>query len=125
MAKKRVIAYFMHEHEQNAALAEMPGATVTDSYVIGEMDDSKLQNLKAQGLIVEELPAIAAIQVPRPDAIHGLGRIAALGRARAQAFPGGPAAILGAAPDMTQSQYFFVWLTGPLLEQWRSDLAAL
>jgi serine protease AprX len=125
MAKKRVIAYFMHEHEQSAALAEMPGATSTDSYVIGEIDESHLQNLKARGLVVEELPAIAEIQATESVAIHGLGRTTARTLVRAQAFAGGPEAVVEPEPDMTQPQYFFVWLTGPVLEQWRRDLARL
>ena len=37
MAKKRVIAYFMHEHEHSAALAEMPGATSPTAMSSGKL----------------------------------------------------------------------------------------
>ena len=65
----------------------------------------QLQNLKAKGLIVEELPTKAEIQAPQPAAIHGLARTTARTLARTQAFGVSPEAVAEPAPDMTQPQY--------------------
>jgi serine protease AprX len=127
MAKKNVIAYFMHETERAAAQQEMPSAESTDSYVMGEVEESRLDALKAKGLIIQELQPVAqAVRVPFRD-LHGVTRAAARAMVGMQplAFAGGPAAEEEIAPDMTKAQYFLLWLAGPLLEQWRADLAQL
>ena len=131
MASKRVIAYFMHEYEQGAALEAMPGSISTDSYVVGDIDESQLEDLKAKGLVIEELPLIGQTPGVERAAIHGAARIAARDSARRLvsqtfAFAGAPQETdFDAAPDITQPQYFFLWLKGPILEEWRSDLAKL
>ena len=53
MPKKRVLAYFMHEHEQAAAAASLENADVTDSFVCGDIDDTKIKELEAKGLVVQ------------------------------------------------------------------------
>ena len=55
MADVKVIAYFMHEHEQNAATTAVKNARVTDSYVIGDIDETKVADLQRAGLIVERM----------------------------------------------------------------------
>src|SRR5262245_52070460 len=135
MAKKRVIAFFMHETEQAAAKREIQGGTSTDSYVMGEIDENRINTLKADGLIVQELPAAPAPATLPLEEIHGVRRAAAQRNfmARAAAALDVPVAAAGpaaaglpvTAPDLSQPQYFFLWLKGPLLEEWRAQLRQL
>ena len=59
MATKRVIAYVMHETELDAAAAALDNAQVTESYVIGDVDDEGIEELRQSGLVVDELAAPA------------------------------------------------------------------
>jgi subtilisin family serine protease len=123
----RVIAYFMHESERHAATQAMASPEATDSYVIGEVDPTRLDALRKQGLIVQELqPVTEHAAVPR-RALHGVVRN--LRRGMMAIAPGfGPEASPEAdeiGPDMTKPQYFFLWLKGPLLESSRAELAQL
>lgn len=56
MAPKRVIAYFMHESEQHAAVQAMTSPESTDSFVIGDLDEGAIEGLRKQGLIVQIQP---------------------------------------------------------------------
>ena len=49
MAKKHVIAYFMHESERREAVQAMTSAEVTESFVMGELEESGIQALQQQG----------------------------------------------------------------------------
>jgi serine protease AprX len=60
VSTKHVIAHFMHASEREAALQLLSAATATDCYVLGQIDESQLEDLRAKGLIVElafEAPA--------------------------------------------------------------------
>lgn len=74
MAVRRIIAHFMHEREKDEAVRRVTVEAETDSYVVGEIDDTQLDALRQQGLIVQELPA-------SPPAA-GLGLEALLGAPR-------------------------------------------
>lgn len=118
MPKRRVIAYAMHETELRAAQQEMPDGIATDSYVMGEVDEDRLESLRSQGLIIQELPDTAR---PEPPAF-AIPRERARASARVRA---GESARRGlTAPDMSRPQFFFVWLKGPLMEQWREELTS-
>ncbi len=65
MAKQRAIVYFMHETELHSAEQAMTSALVTDSFAIGEMEDTKIAELRKQGIIVNLLPS--------PDRPTGMG----------------------------------------------------
>ena len=43
----------MHEHERTAAASAIRDAQITDSYVIGEIDEANVPGLEHAGLIVE------------------------------------------------------------------------
>jgi len=118
MPKKRVIAYAMHEAELRSAVEEMPGGIVTDSFVIGEMDENRLDAIRRQGLIVQELPDLTQTAPPTFMAVGGIAR------ANPLALGGRTVRLEDTAPDLTKPQYFLVWLKGPLLEQWRAELAS-
>ena len=57
MATKHVIAYVMHETELDAAAAALDNAQATESYVIGDVDDEGIEELRRRGLVVDELAA--------------------------------------------------------------------
>jgi serine protease AprX len=121
MAKKRIIAHFMHETEMHAATQSMPGADVTESYVIGDIEEEAIEGLENQGLIVQELPE----QAWRPETPGGELAPPDLRRTlRAEfrtAATGPTAAELAAAAE---PGFWVIQLRGPLLEPWRSQLQA-
>ena len=112
MANKRVIAYFMHEDELYAAQEAMPTAQATDSFVIGEIDESAIGDLQQRGLIVEEMPT-----APPPPPLAGLSpALESANRDRE---------MRGIEPDFdpTRPNTYTIVLAGPLLEEWRMRLA--
>ena len=56
MATKRVIAYFMDGAEEAAASRLLKSAEVTESFVVGDLEEENIAVLRRQGLIVQELP---------------------------------------------------------------------
>lgn len=113
----RVIAHFMRETEQASARNLMQVEAETESYIMGNVDPAGVNQLRNQGLIVNELPERPPGIVPALDAL--------LGAARAQALGGADPTPEFAPPDLNQTQYFLIWLKGPLLEEWRSQLAEI
>lgn len=86
IAKKRVIAYFMHENEKEAAVRELASAEVTDSFVVGDIEEEEIASLHSQGLIVQEPKTRPSIAEPPPDRTRSirrndLARICTLGEA--------------------------------------------
>jgi serine protease AprX len=125
MAKKRVLAYFMHEHEQAAAAASLENADVTDSFVCGDIDETKIKELEAQGLVVQMMtdevadPAAEAMTLgmaagPSPRAMRVARTRARRGApvARARAARPAPA---GAAPAAAKESFYVVSFEGPVL----------
>lgn len=120
MARRRVMAFFMHEHEQISAAQMMPTGISTDSYALGELDDEQIAELRGKGLIVQDLgEAEKAGPPPTFEAIHGLPKAVSLMAEIDLAVVPPPAL------DMNKPQFFLLWLSGPLLEQWRADLNKL
>ncbi len=119
MAKKRIIAYFMHEAEQAEAARLMTNSQMTESYVIGDIDETEIAALESKGIVCHE------IAKPRKPETPG---IVFETRAAGAAFGvGGPAAAL---PPQTRSArpgaplVYLIQLRGPLLEDWRAQLAS-
>jgi len=119
MADVKVIAYFMHEHEQSAAASAVKNAQVTDSYVIGEIDEAKVADLERAGLIVERLRQPAANPTEGLAPAFELKGARAMARAETAAIPIGPPVV-----DPNESQFYLVQLSGPLLQEYRDRLAA-
>jgi serine protease AprX len=113
MAKKRIVAYFMHETEQHAAQLAMPAARSTDSYVIGEIDENRIDALKAEGLIVQEIAD--APSLPLADLSPALTTASRNFRFESAALEFDP----------TRANIYTIRLAGPLLEEWRQQLTAL
>ena len=119
MADVKVIAYFMHEREQTAAAGAVRNAQVTDSYVIGEIDESKVADLESAGLIVER------VLPPVSNPVEGLGRAFELKGARAMRRAGSaPVAIGPPVVDPNRPQFYLMRLAGPLLREYRDRLKA-
>jgi hypothetical protein len=55
MATKHVIAYVMHVAERDLAARQVENAQVTDSYVIGDIDEERIQEFEGAGLVVDEV----------------------------------------------------------------------
>lgn len=120
MAKRRMIAYFMHENEHGAAEQAMTATTSTDSFVIGDLDDNDVPALEAQGLVVTPVEQPAAVALP-PTRRAGAPARAAAESVEPGFAPAGPAAQALPRP----LDFYIVVLSGPLLERWRQALAAL
>lgn len=116
MVTKHVIAYPMHEHEWDAAAA-IQQTQVTDSFVIGNIEEKELEDLRARGLVVDELPDASSTTT------------AAMARRELQAATGiegwQPDEDLPApAPEPGKTVNWVVSLDGPLAEDRRNALDA-
>ena len=115
MPNKRVMAFYMHETERDTAQMMMLHAQSTDSFALGEADDAAIAEMRAKGLIIQELPA-AQGATPALEAFRGEMRVRAFPRA------GGAASVDRSSPDLNQPQFYLVSLAGPLLEPWKAKL---
>ena len=64
MAQKTIIAYFMHEGEEYAAGMRMTGVERTDSFLVGQIEESAISALQEQGVIVQVLEDEAPPSAP-------------------------------------------------------------
>jgi serine protease AprX len=112
MARKRIIAYYMHEEELYAAQTAMPTAQATDSFVMGDIDEAAIGDLEARGLIVQEMP-----DAPPPPPLASLSPALEAANRDLET--------RSIAPDFdpTQPNTFTIVLNGPLLEDSRRQLA--
>jgi len=122
VAKKRIIAHFMHEAEMAAAQQKMIDVYRTESYLLGVIDENEIPNLQERGLIVQvledqpEAETAARESEPHPG-VRRRKVIAGLG-ARPVAAP--PPTI-----DYRKANFYLIRLKGPILEEWRQKLAQL
>lgn len=106
MARKRVIAHFMHEHEQSAAEHALTTPLTTEGYVLGEIEENQIPALRQQGLIVQEL------RDPTPPDVVPPGPM--------------PAGVLPPpAPAANEPTYYTLGLRGPLVEPRLAELRGL
>ncbi len=119
MARKRVIAHYMQDAELQAAEKAIGDAVVTDSYVIGSIDDADIPGLEAQGLIVQVLDEPKSAETPGAEARSSLGTL------RRGVRPAGEMpsfAAEAAEVDDQKPNFYLIGLSGPLLEDWRTQL---
>lgn len=125
----------MHETERDAATnIMMPGMEITDSYVIGQIDDSQIPYLKEKGLMIQTIDddedIVAATN--RPPVVETPGRVL-------EPAPGvwrhttrddisteeivtfNADAQINSI-DENKPNYYLVGIRGPLLESWRNSL---
>ncbi|MCU7942691.1 MAG: S8 family serine peptidase [Candidatus Thiodiazotropha sp. (ex Cardiolucina cf. quadrata)] len=112
MATKQVIAYFMHESEQAAAFDMLQDAETTDSFLVGTIEESQIDELRQRGLVVQELDLP---EIPRIEQLieAKTGRFLSATPAPEPGF------------DSLVPNYYIVQLRGPLLESWRDRLLSL
>lgn len=124
VAEAKVIAHFMHDSEKAEATQRLHDAEVTDSYVIGGIDDSEIPDLEQHGLIIQRVdeeadaetgPRVRDAMAVEPDVLtRGLPPLrAGVGEARATEI------------DESGPNFYLVTIVGPLLEPWRSQLDQL
>lgn len=116
MAKKRVIAYFMHETEQLAATRLMPGAEITDSFAIGEIDEKDENTLRGAGLVIQEEPLPPAAIVSPTFSLRTAAVASVLKDTSLDALQDATPALI---------DYYVIRLRGPILEDWRQKLGAM
>ncbi|WP_405541102.1 S8 family serine peptidase [Streptomyces phaeochromogenes] len=112
----RVIAYFMHEDEEAAALSMLRNTSRTESYVLGDIDESAIPGLENAGLTVGKLDAVR-----RADT-------SAMARERVTGTPAfpeghGDAEPLTAGPGERAS--WLLQLGEPLIEQHRAEINSI
>ena len=124
MPDTRVLAYFMHEHEQSAAAGMLRNAEITDSYVIGDIDTTQIDALRAKGLVVQDLKTVEPVTADAAPAVETPGVTAAAPPAlrRARRAARGPRAPRVAIDRPT---FHVVQMAGPVLPRHRGALDAL
>lgn len=114
MARKRVIAHFMHETEESQVVPRLTDSTVTPGFAMGEIDEAEMAQLERQGIVFQELDA-----PPQPPLRTRDSQVR-----MTAATPGAvwePQLGATSAPSNT----YFLTLVGPLLPRWRTDLESL
>ena len=127
MATRKVIAFYMHDDERAAAQRLMPAAVMTDSFAMGEVDESKIPELEQAGIMVQVQPA-----APPSGPGAGVSGVTTRPVTRSASFDIGPRAPSTSTPSTSNDaigpavvDYYVVNLRGPLMEPWREQLAAL
>ena len=116
MASTKVIAYVMQEDERDAAADAIDNAQVTDSYVIGDIDEADIPALEARGAVVERVEPSGATPVT-----------AAIARGALAADRGRPGWRAGDDADLPPAQpgvvvQWILTLGGPLLRDMREAI---
>ncbi len=145
MSSKRVICHFLRPAEAQAVQRVMSDVHLTESFAIGDVDEAEIAGLRERGLVVQVLDEAQRPAVPAAGALArrptpGVGAMLDDDRGA----PGPPELLtregdigdlaveleaeggdLERGDDAVPAApgYFLVSLTGPLLEEWRADLA--
>ena len=112
MARKRVIAYFLHESDRDEILGRLTSVEMTDSFAIGDIEEEDIAELQNQGIVVQPQAPLAE-QSPRSAALSFGSREGS--DDSSERFP-------DALP--AEVDYYLVRLNGPLIESWRQQLEA-
>jgi hypothetical protein len=121
MAKTRVIAYFMHEHEKAVATATLTNAQTTDSYVVGDIDDAQIPDLERNGLMVQRFETPPANLTPTADLVHAVEFRTFRAARRARRIPEQIQPVV----DPNRPNYYLLQISGPLLREYREQLNAV
>lgn len=119
MAKKRIIAHFMDEQEETTALQKITNVQRTESYVLGEINETDIPALQQKGLIIQVLEAQPKAETPGKELEPIPGTI--LRRSREEPSAKAPEPTV----DRSKSNFYLIQLKGPLLEEWRQQLRQL
>ena len=124
MAKKSVIAHYMHEQELHAAEQMIADGTVTESYVMGTIDEADIPRLEAQGLIVQIVEEAERAETPGAEARSPLGALRPGLRVRGELPSFGAESEIEAEIDDRKPNFYLIRLSGPLMEEWRNQLSS-
>lgn len=119
----RVLAHFMHEDERDIARQVMTDVQEAEGYLVGEVDEAQILELKAAGLIVERLDEDVPLETPGRewDVLPGVERPGAERWDRGGLEPVG----LEQTIDPSGPNFYLIQLKGPLMESWRQQFADL
>jgi serine protease AprX len=120
MAKKRICAYFMHEHELAEAQKRMTNVDSTDSYLVGEIEENEIAELEKKGLIVQKIDVAPGQETPTAELARSVGLRSA--RATAAAPTVAPPTPAGPVYDPNQTNFYLLQIDGPLLPKCRQQL---
>jgi serine protease AprX len=127
----------MHESERDAATSlMMPGMKITDSYVIGEVDDSQIPYLQQKGLMIQSIDDKDVVSPgKRPSAVETPGRVSEpapgvwRSTVRDDLSPVEVSTFNVDAQidsiDENKPNYYLIGIRGPILESWRNSLTDL
>lgn len=119
MGKKRIIAHFMHEHEEAAASQKMTQVERTEGYLVGEIDENDIPELMRRGVIIQVLEEEPEAETPGKEFELYPG----VTRPRARAVL--PTTGLPPLMDPAKPKFYLIQLDGPLLESRRRSLENL
>src|ERR1043166_1145320 len=68
MARKRVIAHYMHEYEAGQVVPELSDSVVTEGFAIGEIDEDRIADLEKKGIVFEDLTETPPAALETPEA---------------------------------------------------------
>lgn len=154
MSKYRIKAYFMHEHEQVVAQEAVDASIIaeaewTPGYVMGIVDESRIESLSKQGLVVSLVEEVAAADeepVVRGGSTKPRAELMmAIGRPLSFSLPGSPTTASDGAEgptipmtvekqtpkskilshDSRRTQFYVVRFHGPVTEERRKELTKL
>lgn len=116
MAKKRIIAHFMHEAEEAAASQRMTQVERTEGYLIGEIEENDIPELEKQGVIVQVFEEEPEVETPGKqfEVYPGIKRPPMREVLSTKGMR------LHVAP--TKPRFYLIHLNGPLLQDWRDEL---
>jgi subtilisin family serine protease len=123
MAMKRVIAYFMHEREEGSARGRLQNVEGTESYLLGDIEESEIADLEKEGLIVQEATPPGEAETPGRlfEVLPGVPRTMGRAPGSVETLPGAPLDV----PPPDRATYYLVQLEGPMLEERRKALSDL
>jgi len=107
----RIIAHFMHEDEEAFARQILDNITATESFIVGEIEESEIPELESKGLIVQVLEDVP----PEP-----LDQLVTTFQNESPALAGLDRIVESEVP----TDRYIAQLSGPLMEEWRTDLTS-
>ncbi len=114
MARKRIVAYFMHEDEAAYVIPRLYNPNITDSFAVGEIDEREMARLAKRGIIFQD---VEVVERPSLQPAEEEERVVAA------------AADVTIAPSLARapvsSNSYYLTLLGPLLSEWRKQLEAM
>ena len=104
MGMKRIVAYFMHEYELAEANKHMSNVENTDSYLLGDIEETDIPALQKSGVIVQPIEARSREETPTAELV----RSATLRGPRAAAAGPIPTAPAASVLDLIKANFYLL-----------------